>query len=180
MSQGQGFGFSAGYIPYASVSGYGVGAQSGVELRKSLQRRQIQIATERKGVADTEFFWSLVRQPTGEIAPRRVSMVQDEAQLFRSQPREEGAESHMDIYDNIPVERSGEGADKVPLLTSFKELLQHIPEFLSRNIERMQYDHPTPIQRHSVPLGLAGNDLMCCAQTGSGTSFIPSHSLFLI
>ena len=72
MSQGAGFGYPAGYNPYGNMSAYGASAQSGVELRKSLQRRQIQIATERKGVADTEFFWSLVRQPSGEIAPRQV------------------------------------------------------------------------------------------------------------
>ena len=32
----------------------------------------------------------------------------------------------------------------------------------------MNYSRPTPIQRHSVPLASAGEDLMCCAQTGSG------------
>ena len=32
----------------------------------------------------------------------------------------------------------------------------------------MRYQHPTPIQSHAVPVALAGSDLMCCAQTGSG------------
>jgi ATP-dependent RNA helicase DDX3X len=32
----------------------------------------------------------------------------------------------------------------------------------------MNYVKPTPIQKHALPLALAGCDLMCCAQTGSG------------
>ncbi|EJK62236.1 hypothetical protein THAOC_17160 [Thalassiosira oceanica] len=43
-----------------------------------------------------------------------------------------------------------------------------MPDFLRANIGRMNYTSPTPIQRHSVPLASAGEDLMCCAQTGSG------------
>jgi len=43
-----------------------------------------------------------------------------------------------------------------------------LPAFLSRNIDLMRYRKPTPIQKHAVPLALAGSDLMCCAQTGSG------------
>ena len=32
----------------------------------------------------------------------------------------------------------------------------------------MNYERPTPIQKHAMPLALLGHDLMCCAQTGSG------------
>merc|ERR1719162_2889918 len=39
---------------------------------------------------------------------------------------------------------------------------------LKRNIERMRYQLPTPIQKHSIPLAVSKQDLMCCAQTGSG------------
>ena len=50
--------------------------------------------------------------------------------------------------------------------TDYDEL-QLSPQ-LKKNITLMKYTKSTPIQRHAVPLGIAGHDLMCCAQTGSG------------
>jgi hypothetical protein len=99
---------------------------SSTEQRKMIQRRQIQIATERKGAQDTDYFWSLVRQSsTGEIIPRSTRSTQavgEDTNVFQEQPsRDSEPDEHsMDIYDTIPVERSGEGADEVHLtLTHF-------------------------------------------------------------
>lgn len=164
-----------GYSQNKGYDGYGGGgnmyaqqSQLSVEQRKQQQRRQIQISTERKGAADTDYFWSLVRGPSGEVVPRTSTYQSDETTLFRSNvSRAEDGQAGMEVYDHIPVERSGEGADGIPELTSFDEL-KALPDWLYRNILLMQYSRPTPIQRHSVPLGLAGFDLMCCAQTGSG------------
>ncbi len=39
---------------------------------------------------------------------------------------------------------------------------------LMANVQRCKYTKPTPVQRYSMPIGLAGRDLMACAQTGSG------------
>ncbi|KAK8968144.1 DEAD-box ATP-dependent RNA helicase 37 [Platanthera guangdongensis] len=39
---------------------------------------------------------------------------------------------------------------------------------LNENIRRCKYVKPTPVQRHAIPISLAGSDLMACAQTGSG------------
>ena len=64
--------------------------------------------------------------------------------------------------------RSGPDADSVPSLETFAELHAHIPLWLQKNIDRMGYKKPTPIQKHAVPLIISGRDVLCAAQTGSG------------
>ena len=69
-------------------------------------------------------------------------------------------------YEDIPVETSG--LDVPQPIDMFKQIECH--EVLLSNIDLAGYDRPTPVQRHSIPISLAGRDLMACAQTGSGTS----------
>ena len=71
---------------------------------------------------------------------------------------------NFDAYEDIPVETSG---DNVPdPISSFSDVEMH-PALLA-NVERCKYTKPTPVQRYSIPIGLAGRDMMACAQTGSG------------
>lgn len=59
----------------------------------------------------------------------------------------------------------------MPSLRDFAELQGVVPPFVAINLvdpSRMKYRVPTPIQKHTVPLGLAGFDIMAVAQTGSG------------
>ena len=49
---------------------------------------------------------------------------------------------------------------------TFKELNLINP--ILKAIEREGYEHPSPIQSQSIPLLLAGQDLLGCAQTGTG------------
>lgn len=58
------------------------------------------------------------------------------------------------------------GADVPAAVTSFDEV--DLGPALMANVKRCKYDRPTPVQRLSIPIGLAGRDLMACAQTGSG------------
>ncbi len=54
------------------------------------------------------------------------------------------------------------GKDVPPCVTTFEEL--HLPPALQANITRCKYTQPTPVQRYAIPIGIAGRDLMACAQ----------------
>ncbi|KAM1155260.1 hypothetical protein ACFX13_026762 [Malus domestica] len=71
---------------------------------------------------------------------------------------------NFDAYEDIPVDASGE--DIPPPVDTFVEI--DLAECLNENIKRCKYVKPTPIQRHAIPIAMAGRDLMACAQTGSG------------
>lgn len=43
-----------------------------------------------------------------------------------------------------------------------------MPDSLAANVTLCKYSRPTPVQKHALPIGMAGRDLMACAQTGSG------------
>lgn len=78
-----------------------------------------------------------------------------------------GSEStaiNFDVYDDIPVETSGHN---VPLpIANFADA--GMAEAVLLNIQRCKYTKPTPVQKHAIPIGMGGRDLMACAQTGSG------------
>ena len=86
-----------------------------------------------------------------------------ERQLFdRSDKQTTGI--NFDNYDQIPVETSG--TDVPDPIESYS--VDSIGEDLYRNTQLCGYTKPTPVQKYSVPIGIAGRDLMACAQTGSG------------
>ncbi|RLM69776.1 putative DEAD-box ATP-dependent RNA helicase family protein [Panicum miliaceum] len=71
---------------------------------------------------------------------------------------------NFDAYEDIPVETSGR--EVPPPVATFAEI--DLGAALNENIRRCRYVRPTPVQRHAIPISLAGRDLMACAQTGSG------------
>eukprot|EP00747_Dinoflagellata_sp_TGD_P011137 gnl/TRDRNA2_/TRDRNA2_120481_c0_seq1.p1 gnl/TRDRNA2_/TRDRNA2_120481_c0~~gnl/TRDRNA2_/TRDRNA2_120481_c0_seq1.p1 ORF type:complete len:487 (-),score=100.63 gnl/TRDRNA2_/TRDRNA2_120481_c0_seq1:98-1507(-) len=71
----------------------------------------------------------------------------------------------FDRYDHIPIEVQGDNPPSA--INKFTELAS-LPKELVANIERCKYDKPTPVQKHAIPILIAGRDLMACAQTGSG------------
>lgn len=137
--------------------------------RKNNNRQFQEASSMRKACIDTQFFWDMVnrnRATFGNGGMRKpVNKPSEEKILFGKNPVENVEQGFID--DSIPVERSGPRADEIPVLSNFQELEGQIPPYTSRNIELMHYVTPTPIQKHAVPLGLAGVDLMCCAQTVS-------------
>lgn len=71
---------------------------------------------------------------------------------------------NFDKYEDIPVDVMG---SNIPAsVDSFDESGLHSK--LMKNIERAHYKKPTPVQKYSIPIGIAKRDLMACAQTGSG------------
>jgi ATP-dependent RNA helicase RhlE len=44
----------------------------------------------------------------------------------------------------------------------------NLNDSITRALEEEGYTQPTPVQEESIPLVLAGNDLLACAQTGTG------------
>lgn len=72
----------------------------------------------------------------------------------------------FDRYENAPVKIDGQSSDKDLEIADFSEADLH--ETILHNIQKLEYKKPTPIQKHAVPLILAGKDLLGCAQTGSG------------
>ncbi len=88
------------------------------------------------------------------------ALTENEDEIFQS--IEKGI--NFDKYDNITVEVSGR--DPVGFISSFDEAGLY-PTFL-KNVRRAKYDKPTPVQKYSIPIIMAGRDVMACAQTGSG------------
>ncbi|CAI9586858.1 unnamed protein product, partial [Staurois parvus] len=71
---------------------------------------------------------------------------------------------NFDKYDDIVVEVSGN--DVPPAILTFEEA--NLCDTLAKNVDKAGYVKLTPIQKHSIPIVMAGRDLMACAQTGSG------------
>ncbi|CAM5144859.1 unnamed protein product [Natator depressus] len=71
---------------------------------------------------------------------------------------------NFDKYDTILVEVSG--LDPPPAILTFEEA--NLCQTLNKNIAKAGYLKLTPVQKYSIPIILAGRDLMACAQTGSG------------
>ena len=72
---------------------------------------------------------------------------------------------NFDKYEDIPIEVSGNDIPKS--LQSFQDEAVKLCPALLANVKRARYTKPTPVQRHAIPIGLSGRDLMACAQTGA-------------
>lgn len=95
---------------------------------------------------------------------REANPFQDDVDTEPAFGEQENTGINFDAYDDIPVETSGK--DVPPPVTTFADI--DLGEALNLNIRRCKYVKPTPVQRHAIPISLAGRDLMACAQTGSG------------
>ena len=143
-------------------------------------RRAAQAATvDRKAREEAEYFFALRAEEAKARADGRMvsapygpDPTRVQRELF--DPRHGSSGIRFDEYAEVPVQRSGPGAEPKgpPALSAFDELKGRtfdVPPFVLANVVRCGYKKPTPIQAHALPLALdSRNDLMCCAQTGSG------------
>ena len=148
--------------------------------RKEQRHNKAMQGMNRKLQADADFFWGCVDKrsrgidisgaagkpwvlPTRRVLFRKVEDWSD----TESNSSTNGSDQQQKI-EEAKVDRSG-GALDVPQMHDFKS--ENLPEFVLDNLldrKRMKYTAPSPIQRHCVPLGLAGLDMLASAQTGSG------------
>ncbi|KAK7280811.1 hypothetical protein RIF29_08317 [Crotalaria pallida] len=95
---------------------------------------------------------------------REVNPFGDQDDMEQAFNEQENTGINFDAYEEIKVETTGENVP--PPVNTFAEI--DLGEALNQNIRRCKYVKPTPVQRHTIPISLAGRDLMACAQTGSG------------
>jgi ATP-dependent RNA helicase DDX3X len=140
-------------------------------MDKKMGKREKQLAAMKKKADEEDRYFRQCQREAAQESNKRVKTSPDtddkarELELFGTQ----GAQG-IDFakYDDIKVEVKNGSGEKVAGtgFTDFDQL--SLDPIIRRNVELMRYATPTPIQRHSIPIALDGNDLMCCAQTGSG------------
>eukprot|EP00978_Attheya_sp_CCMP212_P018103 scaffold49156_cov42-Attheya_sp.AAC.1 len=144
------------------------------DQRKAGRRSKQLEAMSVKANAEDTFFRSCQREAMNSAKQRGTKGPGDaarETELFGQQ----GSHGiNFQKYNEIQVEvkypsNTNNNSEPTKALDGFDELVL-LPQ-LKRNVKLMNYTHPTPIQRNAIPLSMAGHDLMCCAQTGSGKTF---------
>lgn len=148
---------------------------------KKLGKRALQLAAmEKKAEAEDDYFRQCQREAQRQHHSTPITNEAREEELFGMQ----GAQGiNFGKYDDIQVQvklpdafqkSNDKKHDIVRPLTHFDDLTttttaaSTLDATLRQNIQRMRYTTPTPIQRHAIPHAMAGQDLLCCAQTGSG------------
>lgn len=147
---------------------------STVRMQRKAGRREAQLAKmAEKAEEEAKFFWECVRKSKRQTTTTRTAL-----ELF-GPSGQTSAGINFAQYDAIPVTRTGThplaSESITPPVLDFVSLFDEkkffIPGFVTKNLVdecRMNYRVPTPVQKHTVPLGLKGLDVMACAQTGSG------------
>ena len=154
----------------ASNASSGTEKSNNKQDRKQGKRAKQVAAMEKKGHEEDSYFRKCQKEAISYNANH--NMLAGTAPGAKNQQELFGTQGSQGInfknYDAIKVEVTHptlpQAADVI--MKSFGDL--KLTPQLARNIALMNYTHPTPIQRHAIPLGLNGEDLMCCAQTGSG------------
>ena len=161
-----------GYNGGPAVRGGG-NADFGRQHRQMTQDR----AKHDKAFREAEYFWYQQERNAesdqmrgGPPRKGQRRLLEEELELFRENHGNVGIA--FDKYDDIPVERTGNDVEDIPVLNSFAEIFDifAMPEFVQRNVALLKYSRPTPVQKYALATGLVGRDMAVCSQTGSGKS----------
>ncbi|KAM3432236.1 hypothetical protein MY4824_006670 [Beauveria thailandica] len=98
----------------------------------------------------------------GDVGPKIESL---EVELF-GDPATRHERTGLDFRRIASIEVKQEGPVKIQPINSFKDAGLH-PVMLE-NVQLAGYDHPTPIQKFTIPAIVQGRDVIGIAQTGSG------------
>ncbi|CCW70540.1 unnamed protein product [Phytomonas sp. Hart1] len=98
-------------------------------------------------------------------------------------PEEEIFKEHtpginFDLYEAIKVMLTPNDTEPCDTFVAM-----NLEPSLNENVTRCRYNKPTPVQRYGIPCVLKGQDLMACAQTGSGKTaayLIPAINFMLM
>ena len=159
-------------------------APGGAKQKRKMGKRAKQLESmEKKAKSEDEFFRQCQREASATTPQKkqltRKQREERETALFGKQGSQGiNFAKYNDITVDVKsggsaVDRNGKTKSKHDesneIETTFSDFdeLQLTPT-MRTNIKLMNYAKSTPIQKHAVPLGIAGKDLMCCAQTGSG------------
>ena len=69
-------------------------------------------------------------------------------------------DSGKQFLGGISVKRGGRQTAGLTLPSTFDELSQVLPEFLSNNLRSLRYEVPTSLQQHVISVGLAGINIL--------------------
>lgn len=117
---------------------------------------------------DPLFYYKYLDNTGGDAEkPREIYIPQepteDEDILFSNNIR---AGVNFKNLETIPVKLTGDGAENFMGIGNFEEA--QFRTIVLENVTKAGYIRPTPVQKYSIPVTVAGRDLMACAQTGSG------------
>lgn len=162
--KGMGKGGKGGY-----KGGFGGGYGGGGFNGGNRSRNDIERATEIKRSREADQFFQFQRRivQRGEMPVSNDHWVAEESRLFKQAHVSAGIDFKK--YDDIEVKTHGGSREETPIET-FQEGCDRfsLPDELTANIDRCNYNVPTPVQKHSIPAVLDGSDVLVTAQTGSG------------
>lgn len=152
--------------------GGGRGKMSKVDRKAGRRQRQQQAESKKAADEDAYFRKCQIEAKNQKKSGNKAKLAKDETSKELEEKlfgRQMVVGINFGKYNDIKVDVKlpNNSKEEAVSMDDFSKL-KHLTPRLQKNIELMNYTQPTPIQKNAIPLAMAGQDLMCCAQTGSG------------